>query len=178
MAVDTGNTGDKKPEDAMKDAAQRSQEAFRDAMDPEKIAQAQASMGFDPQRMQETLRTMTERSMAQSREAYGRMKSATDEAARTLESTMENVHNGSLTLSRKAIEAMRTNAEMGFSHLEKLASAGSVAEFVELQTGYLRRQMETVADQAREMQALSRDVAQDMARPTREAAERMKPGRA
>lgn len=161
--------------EAFKEAAQRTQDAFRDAMDPEAVGRAQAAMGMDPSKMQEQLRTMTERSMEQSREAYRRMRTAADEATRTLESTLENAHSGSLAMSKRALDAMRSNAEMGFEHLEKLASAKSMAELIELQTGFVRRQMELAADQAKEMQSLSRDVAQDVMRPGREAAEKMRP---
>lgn len=172
---DSNEKAAKDVQDAMKDAVERGQAAFRDATDPEAISRAQAAMGVDPEKMQETLRTMTERSMEQSREAYRRLKEASDEATRTLESTLENAHGGSLTLSKKAIDAMRSNAELGFEHLERLASAKSLAELIELQTGFVRRQMETAADQAKDLQALSRDIAQDLMRPGREAAERLKP---
>lgn len=163
-------------QDAAKETMERTQDAFRQAMDPDAIGRAQSAMGVDPQKMQETLRTMTERSREQSQEAYRRLKTAAEEATRTMESTVENAHNGSLTLSRKALEAMRSNAEMGFEHLEKLASAKSVSELIELQTGFVRRQMEAAADQAREMQAISQEIGQELLRPGREAAERMKQG--
>ncbi|MBE7186536.1 MAG: phasin [Methylobacterium mesophilicum] len=133
---------------------------------------AQEAFGMDPARMNETFRTMTQRSMEQSREAYSRMKSAAEEATRTLESTMENVHQGSLQLSKRAIDAMRRNADLGFSHLEKLMSAKSFAEVVELQTSYVRQQIETSTDQAKEMQSLTQTIAQDMLKPGREAFQR------
>lgn len=173
--ADPNQTGAESADAFAREAAERTQDAFRQAMDPEAIGRAQAALGVDPAKMQETLRTMTERSVEQSKEAYSRLKSAADDTTRTLESTVENAHNGSLAVSKKALEAMRSNAEMGFEHLEKLAGAKSVSELIELQTSFIRRQMEVAADQAKEMQALSRDVAQDLMRPGREAAEKMKP---
>lgn len=130
---------------------------------------AQAMPGMDPARMSETFRTMTRKSMEQSRQAYARMKSAADDATLSLESRMETAHQGSLSLSKKAIDAMRSNAETGFAHLEKMMAATSFAEVVELQTGYVRRQIETATDQARDMQALSQSIAQDMMKPGRDA---------
>lgn len=158
--------------DAMKTAFEKGQSAFKDATDPQRIADAQAAMGMDPAKMQEALRTMTERSMEQSRQAYQRMRSVSEDATRTLESTLENAHSGSLNLSKKAIEAMRSNAEMGFSHLEKLASAKSLAEVIELQTSFVRRQVEMATDQARELQAMSQSVAQDLMKPARDMAQK------
>ncbi len=133
---------------------------------------AQNGLGMDPTKMNETFRAMAQKSMEQSREAYGRMKSAAEEATRTLESTMENAHQSSLQLSKGAIEAMRRNADLGFSHLEKLMAAKSLAEVIELQTGYVRQQVEASTDQAKQMQTLSQTVAQDMLKPGREAMQR------
>lgn len=142
----------------------------RDAFDNAK--RAQAAMGIDPSKMGEAFRTMTQTSIEQSKEAYARMKSAADQATQTLEATVENAHSGSLNLTKRAIEGMRAQAEMNFQHFEKLASAKSMAEFVELQTSFMRRQMELFADQAKEMQSLSQNVAQDVIRPSRDAAQK------
>jgi phasin len=131
--------------------------------------QAQSMMGMDPSKMTETFRTMTQKSMEQSKEAYSRMKAAADDATKTMESTMENVHQSSLSLSKKAIEAMRSNAEMGFAHLEKMMAAKSFAEVVEMQTSYVRRQIEMATDQTKEMQSLVQSVAQELTKPAREA---------
>lgn len=129
----------------------------------------QAMMGMDPAQMTETFRAMTQRSMEQSKEAYGRMKSAADEATKALESTMENAHQGSLQLSKKAIDAMRTNAEAGFEHLDKMMGAKSFAEAIEMQTAYVRKQIELATDQTKDMQKLAQSIAQDMMKPGREA---------
>ena len=50
-----------------------------------------------------------------------------------------------------------------------MMSATSFAEVIELQTGYVRRQIETATDQAKDMQALSRSIAEDMLKPGRDA---------
>ena len=152
------------PAGAFKAAAE---EARRNAQDM--MGHAQSVMGMDPAKLSETFRAMTQKSMEQSKEAYSRMKSAADEATRSLESTMENAHQSSLSLSKKAIDAMRSNAEMGFAHLEKMMSAKSFAEVIEMQTSYVRQQIETATDQAKEMQSLSRSIAEDMLKPGREA---------
>lgn len=149
--------------DPMADMRRAGEEAMRNA---------QAGLGMDPAKMSETFRAMTQKSIEQSREAYSRMKSAAEDATHTLESTMENVHQNSLQLSKRAIDAMRRNADLGFSHLEKLMSAKSFSEVIELQTGYVRQQIETSTDQAKDMQALTQSIAQDMLKPGREAFQR------
>ena len=82
---------------------------------------------------------------------------------------MENAHQGSLQLSKKAIDAMRSNAETGFQHLDKMMSAKSFAEVIEMQTAYVRKQIELATDQSKDMQALTQSVAQDMMKPGRDA---------
>ncbi|MBP0614892.1 phasin [Jiella mangrovi] len=137
--------------------------------DPFAMPNPQSMLGMDPSQMNETFRAMTQKSMEQSKEAYGRMKAAADEATKALETTMESAHQGSLQLSKKAIDAMRTNAELGFAHLDSMMSAKSFAEVIEMQTAYVRKQVEMATDQAKEMQSLSQSVAKDMMKPGREA---------
>jgi phasin len=147
----------------------QAEDAFKQAMDPENVARAQAALGLDPERFQEALRGLTERTVEQSRKTYQAIRDNADEATKTLEATLENAHSGSLSLSKKAIEALRTNAELGFAHLEKMTKVRSVAELVELQSGYVREQTELMAGQIRDMQSLSRTVANELVRPGKEA---------
>jgi phasin len=157
-----------------------SEHEFNQAADAAKAAgeasvrNAQEMMGnaqsmMDPSKMSETFRAMTQKSMEQSKEAYARMKSAADDATKTLESTMESAHQGSLSLSKKAIDAMRNNAEAGFQHMEKMMSAKSFAEVIEMQTSYLRKQVEMATDQTKDLQSLAQQVAQELMKPGREA---------
>lgn len=154
---------------AADDAAKHTQDMMSTVQKSAQDMMGEAQAMMDPAKMSETFRTMTQKSMEQSKEAYSRMKAAADEATRALESTMEHAHQGSLSLSRKAIEAMRSNAETSFSHLEKMMSAKSFSEVIEMQTGYVRKQIEMVTSQAKDMQSLSQSVAQDMMKPGREA---------
>lgn len=171
MSATNTNKAAEAMKSATEDAARTTQEMMGTAQkNAEKMmGEAQAMMGMDPAKMTETFRTMTQKSMEQSKEAYSRMKLAADEATRALETTIDHAHQGSLSLSKKAIDAMRTNAEVAFSHLEKMMGAKSFAEVIELQTGYVRKQIEMSTDQAKDMQALTQSVAQDMMKPGREA---------
>ncbi|KAA0972658.1 phasin [Aureimonas fodinaquatilis] len=148
------------------------EDTFKEVLEPESIARAQAAMGLDPEKFQEMVSNLAERAVAQSRQAYQVLKANSDEATRAVESTLENVHSGSLSLSKQAIEALRTNADLGFAHLEKLGRVKSVAELVELQTSYFRQQTELLNGQLQNLQSLSRTVAQEVVRPGKEAVER------
>ncbi|WP_082537187.1 MULTISPECIES: phasin [unclassified Aureimonas] len=157
-----------------------SEQDFNQASDAAKAAgeaslrNAQEFMGsaqsmMDPSKMTETFRAMTQKSVEQSKEAYSRMKSAADDATKTLETTLESAHQGSLQLSKKAIDALRNNAEVGFQHLDKLMAAKSFSEVIELQTSYLRKQVELATDQSKDIQSLAQQVAQELMKPGREA---------
>ena len=127
---------------------------------------------FDPSRMTDSLREMAEKSATQSRDAFGKMKSVAEDATRTLEVTMQTAQAGSMEFGLKAIDAMRTNVDLSMSHMEAMLGVKSVAELIELQTGFVRKQAEMTVEQAKLMQDTVRKVAEEVARPGREAAEK------
>ncbi|WP_427025663.1 phasin family protein [Aureimonas ureilytica] len=161
-----------KPNDPSNAAFEGARKAFDTMTDPQAFRDAQAAFGMDPSKMTDAFRTATERSMEQSKEAYARMKAATDEASRTLEATIENAHSGSLNLTKRALDGMRAQAEMNFAHLQKLSSVRSVSEFIELQTSFFRQQVDLATRQARDIQTASQSATRDVLQPSREAAER------
>lgn len=128
---------------------------------------------FDPTRLTENLRNFAEKGTSQSREAFAKMKVAAEEATKTVETTMQTAQAGSVEFGLKAIEAMRTNAEMSLSHLEALMGVKSVAELIELQTGFVRKQAEVTVEQAKAMQEAARKIAEEVTKPGKEAAEKV-----
>lgn len=128
---------------------------------------------FDPSRLTESFREFAEKGATQSREAYSRMKAAADETTKTVETTMQSAQAGTVEIGLKAIDAFRTNADLSLSHMEALLGVKSVAELVELQAGFLRRQAEVTIEQAKAMQEATRKLAEDVAKPGKEAAEKV-----
>jgi hypothetical protein len=72
---------------------------------------------------------------------------------------------GAVALNRKAIDIARRNINTGFGLAESLAGARNLAEVMELQTAYWRKQLGELAAQAREMRTLSTKVTTDVAAP-------------
>ncbi|MCY1664649.1 phasin [Rhizobium sp. SL86] len=128
---------------------------------------------FDPAKMTDSLREFAEKGAAQSREAFTKMKTAAEEATKTVEATMQTAQAGTVELGLKAIDAMRTNADLSLSHMEALLGVKSVAELIELQTGFVRKQAETTVEQAKAMQEAARKLAEEVSKPGREAAEKV-----
>ena len=74
---------------------------------------------------------------------------------------------GTVALNRKAIDIARRNINDGFGLAESLAGAKNVAEAMELQAAYWRKQVGELASQAGEMRTLSTKVTADVAAPIR-----------
>ncbi|MDR6815753.1 phasin [Neorhizobium sp. 2083] len=127
---------------------------------------------FDPSKLTEGFRDFAEKGATQSREAYAKMKAAAEEATKTVESTMQSAQAGSVELGLKAIDALRTNAEISLTHMESLLGVKSFAELIELQTGFIRKQAEITVEQAKSMQEAARKIAEDVTKPGKEAAEK------
>ncbi|ASY61786.1 Methyl-accepting chemotaxis protein [Sinorhizobium sojae CCBAU 05684] len=130
------------------------------------------AMSFDPSKFAVNFREFAEKGAVQSKEAYAKMKTAAEEATKTVEATFENAQSGSVELGLKAIDALRTNAENSLSHMEALLGVRSIPELVELQTGFIRKQAELAVEQAKTMQEATRKVAENVAKPSKEAAEK------
>ena len=128
---------------------------------------------FDPSKFAESFRDFAEKSVLQSKDAYAKLKTAGEEAGKTLEATVQTAQAGTVEIGLKAIDVMRTNADNSLSHMEALLGVRSVAELVELQTAFLRKQAELTIEQAKSMQETTKQVAEKVAKPSKEAAEKV-----
>jgi phasin len=127
---------------------------------------------FDVSKMTDSYREMADKSVNQTKEAYAKAKTVAEDATKAIESTLETAQAGTVDLSLKAIDAARGNVEHSLSHMEALLGVKSVAQMIELQTGYFRKQAEMMADQAKTMQEAARKLAEDVAKPTKTVAEK------
>lgn len=125
---------------------------------------------FDPSKFSESFRELAEKNMNQSREAFAKVKEASEDATKTIEATLEKAQSGTVELGLKAIDAMRTNAESSLSHMEALLGVKSVSELIEIQTAFTRKQAEVAVEQMKSMQETSRKVAEDVSKPSKDAA--------
>lgn len=127
---------------------------------------------FDASKATEQLRDFTEKGMEQTKEVYSKLKSGAEDAQKTFESTYETARATGADLSLKTISAMRANADAAFSHLEALVGVKSVSEFIELQTAWMRKSVETAVEQAKDIQATSTKAIEDVAKPMKSAFEK------
>ncbi|MCD2179112.1 phasin [Rhizobium sp. C1] len=128
---------------------------------------------FDPSKFSESFRELAEKSVNQSKDAFAKVKEASEDATKTIEATLEKAQAGTVELGLKAIDAVRANAESTFSHMEALLGVKSVSELIELQTAFARKQAEVAVEQIKSMQETSRKVAEDVSKPSKDAAQKV-----
>ena len=123
---------------------------------------------FDPSKATEQFRAVAEKGVEQSKEVFSKMKSGAESAQKAFE-TAKTAGN---EISLKTIAALRASADAGFSHLEALIAVKSPSEFIELQTAFLRKQVEKTVEQAKEFQAVTTKAAEDVSKPFRDVFEK------
>jgi len=113
-------------------------------------------------------RDLAEKSIAQAKTGYEKMKSAAEEATTVLEDTYAKASKGTTEYNLKLIEAARINTNAAFDFATELFNAKSLSDVVELSTAHLRKQVEAVTAQTKELTSLAQKVASETAEPIKE----------
>ena len=113
-------------------------------------------------------REFAEKGVAQTKDAYEKMKAAAEEATDVLEDTYANASKGAADYGLKVIEATRTNTNAAFDFYTDLMTVKSISEVIELSTAHARKQFETVTAQTKDLAALAQKVAIETAEPFKE----------
>ena len=110
-------------------------------------------------------REFAEKGVAQTKDAYEKMKAAAEQNTEMLETCYSTASKGSTEYGLKLVEIARFNTNVAFSFMEKLFSVKSPTELVELTTAHSRAQFETLSAQGKELTALAQKVATETAEP-------------
>jgi len=110
-------------------------------------------------------RELAEKSVAQARDAYSRIKTVAEDATDVLEDTYETAREGVFSLGIKAVDAAKANSDASFALARDLFGAKTLAEVIELQTAFARQQFETFTAQFKEFQELAQKVATETTKP-------------
>ncbi|MET2831223.1 phasin [Mesorhizobium shangrilense] len=127
---------------------------------------------FDPSKATEQVHAVVDQGLEQSKQAFSKLSSDAETTQRAFESTFETVKTTGNDVSLKMLAALRANAEASFTHLEALVAVKSPSEFIELQTAFLRKQVEKSAEQAKGLQVVMMRAGEDMSKPIRDAFEK------
>jgi phasin len=99
------------------------------------------------------MRRMAETSVAQAKQAFDGFMSAAQQAVSRVETQTAAAQAGATDMSRKAMTFASQNMAASFTFAQSLAQARDVEEVMRLQADFLRSQMQTFAEQARELGA-------------------------
>ena len=110
-------------------------------------------------------REMTDKGVAQVRDACAKAKVASEEAVDLLASTYASVAKGATDYSLKLIDFGRTNTRAAFDYTHELLGVKSPSEFIELSTAHMRRQFEIASAQSKELYTLGQEIAGEAAAP-------------
>ena len=122
------------------------------------------ALGFDTA-IPEGVRALAESTVDQTREAYDRSKDALEASITTFERSFDAAGWGAAAFNHKIIDIAQRNLNSCFDLANSLAGAKNLAEIVELQAAYWRKQFSALTAQAEEVQALSTMVTAAAAEP-------------
>lgn len=110
-------------------------------------------------------REAAEKGVAQAKEGWEKMKSATEEATEVLETSYVTATKGASEYGLKVIDATRTNTNAAFDYATSLMTAKSLSEVLEISSTHARRQFDTVSAQTKELSSLAQKVTTDAVEP-------------
>ena len=109
----------------------------------------------------EGVRALADKAVAQTREAYDRSKDAFDASLTTFEKSFDAAGQGAAAFNRKIVDIARRNVDANFDLATSLAGAKNLADIVELQSAFWRKQFGVLTAQAEEVRVSSTQVTAD-----------------
>jgi phasin len=97
------------------------------------------------------MRALAEQSVEQARLAFDKFISAAHDAVNTFEGRAKTARVGAKDVNEKAMAYAEENVNNAFAFAQKLLRAKDVGDLVQLQADFIKRQMETLSEQAKEL---------------------------
>jgi phasin len=110
-------------------------------------------------------REYAEKGVAQTKDAYEKMKATAEENTQMLETVYTTASKGATDYGLKVIEIARSNTDAMFDYMEAMFGVKTPSEFVEVSTKHAREQFETLTGQSKVLAGLAQKVAMDTAEP-------------
>jgi phasin len=98
-------------------------------------------------------------------EALQTFSTAANEAAHAVQDCCSTALKGMQDYSGKVAEFTQANIQSYVEFVQKLAGVKSPSEFIEMSTSHTRHQLETLAEQGKQLAALAQQVTRDAAEP-------------
>lgn len=106
------------------------------------------------------MREMAERSIEQARQAYAQFMDVARQANDMMTKSQEAMSAGALDVQKKAMEYADMNMAASFQFAQQLSKAQDMKDALELQQKFASEQMQSYADQSRELAEMMVEVAQ------------------
>jgi phasin len=113
------------------------------------------------------MRAFAEKSVEQAKQAFDGFISAAHNAVTAFEGHAETARKGAKDVTEKAIVFAQQNVTSSFELAQQLMRAKDVQEVLQLQADYIKRQMQMLTEQARELGESASKAAKDAATPKR-----------
>ncbi len=113
------------------------------------------------------MRAFAEKSVEQARQAFDGFISAAHHAVTAFEGQAETARKGAKDVTEKAMTFAEQNITSSFEFAQQLVRAKDVQEVLRLQADYIKRQMQVLAEQAKELGESTSKAARDAATPKR-----------
>lgn len=110
------------------------------------------------------MRDFAEKSVDQARKAFDSFMDATQKAVGTVEDQASAAQAGSLGMNKKVLDYAEEHVDAAFQLAQKIVRANDIQEIMALQSDYLKKQMEALGEQARELSETATRTAGDVAR--------------
>jgi phasin len=121
--------------------------------------------GFPEMDAPQAFREMAEKGTTQAKENYEKMHAASTEAADLIKNSYSTAVKGVEDYNNKFIEFARANTNAAFDFVEKMSGVKSPSVFVELWAEHVRKQVETLTEQTKQLAALAQKVTLATAEP-------------
>ena len=97
------------------------------------------------------MRAFAEQSVEQAKKAFDSVMTAAQSAASAIEGQTVAAQAGAKDVQRKAVAFAERNVDASFDFARKLVAAKDSEEVMKLHADYVKAQMQTLSDQAREL---------------------------
>ena len=106
----------------------------------------------------EAFRDMAEKGTAQAKVTYENINAASTEAAELIKNSYSTAVEGVQDYNNMFIEFARANTNATLDFVQKLSGVKSPSVFVELWTEHVRKQLQTLSEQTKQLAALAQKV--------------------
>lgn len=118
--------------------------------------------------MQGDVRSLVEKGLLETRNAYAKAKSNADETASAFENSFVAAKAGVVAINAKALQALCANVEANFDFMKSAIATKNVTDYLALQGEFARKRLEAMTDQTKELSELTRKLAVDTTEPIKQ----------